>query len=326
MEDNNTKNKRILIIDGTNIFLRSYLVNPTLSRNGEPIGGIVGSLQSLQKFTRESNPDKIVWAWDGYGGSKRRKQKDKNYKAGRSPGKINWDAGGMNDKEQEDNKRWQMSRLAEHLLNFPIHELIFDSVEADDVISFVAQHQLFSDWFKVIVSSDKDFIQLLNNKTILYRPTQKEVLTVKRVVEKYEIHPNNFLLARAIAGDDSDNLKGVDGVGFKTVAKRFPFLKEEKQYFIEDILKASQDTEKKKIKCYQNVLAEERKIRDNHSIMQLSFPQFSVQDKESITNNLQEKPKFGRSSLLIEMQKDSFPDINFETLFQISNRIVANSQ
>jgi hypothetical protein len=103
-------------------------------------------------------------------------------------------------------------------------------------------------------------------------------------------------------------------------------LKEEKQFYIEDILKASQDTEKKKIKCYQNVLAEERKIRDNHSIMQLSFPQFSVQDKESITNNLQEKPKFGRSSLLIEMQKDSFPDINFETLFQISNRIVANSQ
>ena len=315
------KPKRVLIIDGTNIFLRSYVVNPTLNRNGEPAGGLFGSLQSLQKFIRESMPDTIIWAWDGAGGSKRRKQADKNYKAGRLPPKLNWDAGGMSEEEKFANKNWQIIRLTEYLSCLPIFQFMFDNVEGDDVISYCAQHEKFKEWFKVIVSADKDFIQLLNNRTVLFRPTQKEVLTVKKVVEEYQIHPNNFLLARAICGDSSDNLKGVGGVGLPTVAKRFPSLKEEKQYLITDIIETCKKIEDKKIKCYTNILTEEAKVMANYAMMQLVQPQFSVQDKEMINKELLKKLSFVQSQFVIRLTQDGLPTWSWDTLFQTANRI-----
>jgi DNA polymerase-1 len=313
--------KRLLLIDGTNIFLRSYTVNPTLTRNGEAAGGVFGTLQSLQKLVRESTPDTIIWTWDGAGGSKRRQAADKGYKAGRKPvRRHNWQSS-MSHTEENDNKVWQMSRFSEYLGELPILQMIFDSVEADDIIAYCAQHSKFKEHFKIVISSDKDFIQLLNNKTVLHRPTQKETLTVRKIVEKYEIHPNNFLLARAVCGDDSDNLDGVEGVGMKTVAKRFPFLKEEKSYAISEVLDYCRDQKDKKIKVYSSVLTEEVKVRHNHSMMQLAVPQFSCQDKETINKMLEEKPRFARSALLIKMMQDGMPDWNFDALYQHCNRI-----
>ena len=84
---------------------------------------------------------------------------------------------------------------------------MFESIEADDLIAFACQLQDYAGWQKVIVSSDKDFIQVLDKETVLYRPTQEEVLNVNRVVDEYGIHPNNFALARAIAGDKNDEWK-----------------------------------------------------------------------------------------------------------------------
>ena len=65
--------KRVLIIDGTNAFYRSYIVNPTIAKNGQPIGGVIGFLKSLQKLIRETKPDQVVVCWDGAGGSQRRR-------------------------------------------------------------------------------------------------------------------------------------------------------------------------------------------------------------------------------------------------------------
>ena len=62
--------KRVLIVDALNMYLRSYIINPTLSSNGSPVGGTVGTLQSLNKLARETKPDRIIVCWDGSGGSK----------------------------------------------------------------------------------------------------------------------------------------------------------------------------------------------------------------------------------------------------------------
>ena len=72
------KNKRVMIIDALNQFLRAYIVNPTLSINGDPIGGTVGFLKILQKLCREIKPDQVVICWDGKGGSRKRKLVNKN--------------------------------------------------------------------------------------------------------------------------------------------------------------------------------------------------------------------------------------------------------
>ena len=184
-----------MIIDALNQFLRGYIVNPSLSPNGDPIGGTAGFLKILQKLCREVKPDKVVICWDGKGGSRKRKLVNKNYKEGRKPLRLNRDIRTLTAQEELQNKIWQQMRLMEYLNNFPVTQLVFDEVEADDVISFVAQMPDFHGWQKVIVSSDKDFFQLLDSETLAYRPTQHEVLNKNMIVEKFGIHPTNFALA-----------------------------------------------------------------------------------------------------------------------------------
>lgn len=62
--------EKILIIDAMNMFIRNYVMNPSLAADGSPIGGTKGFLMSLQKMTRDIQPEKIVVVWDGGGGSK----------------------------------------------------------------------------------------------------------------------------------------------------------------------------------------------------------------------------------------------------------------
>ena len=80
---------RILIIDALNMYFRAYIVDPSLSTNGQPIGGLKGFLKILQKLVRDTKPDQIVIAWDGAGGSQKRISIDKGYKEGRKPIRLN---------------------------------------------------------------------------------------------------------------------------------------------------------------------------------------------------------------------------------------------
>ena len=66
--------KTVMLIDGLNMFIRSYIVNPTLDKHGNPIGGCIGFLKSLQKITSKFEPDEVIVCWDGHGGSQKRKQ------------------------------------------------------------------------------------------------------------------------------------------------------------------------------------------------------------------------------------------------------------
>ena len=75
--------KRLIVIDALNMYFRAYIVNPSLSTNGQPIGGVKGFLGILQKLIRESKPDGIVICWDGPGGSQRRKSQDKSKRINR---------------------------------------------------------------------------------------------------------------------------------------------------------------------------------------------------------------------------------------------------
>lgn len=219
--------KRVMIIDALNAFIRAYIVDPSLSSNGPPIGGVKGFIKILQKMSREMKPDQIVICWDGEYGSNKRRSQNKNYKSGRTPIRLNRGVHNMSEEQVVANKIWQQTQLFDLLNQMPVIQFMFPQVEADDVISVVAQSPVYEGWQKVIVSSDKDFIQLLGSEdVVLYRPIQKQALNKLRVVEEYGIHPTNFAMARAMVGDKSDSLKGIRGIGMPTVAKRLNFLKE----------------------------------------------------------------------------------------------------
>ena len=71
--------KRLLVVDALNMYFRAYIVDPSLSTNGQPIGGVKGFLKILQKLIRETKPDAVTICWDGEGGSQKRKASHKGY-------------------------------------------------------------------------------------------------------------------------------------------------------------------------------------------------------------------------------------------------------
>jgi len=318
--------KRLLIIDALNMYFRAYIVDPSLSTNGQPIGGMKGFLKILQKLVRETKPDEIVICWDGEGGSQKRKTKNKGYKEGRKPIRLNRDIRNLSENEEIANKIWQQTRLAEYLNELPIIQLVLPAVEADDIISVVAQHPLYNGWQKVIVSSDKDFFQLCDNETVVFRPIQKEVVNQKSLVEQYGIHPQNFALARAIAGDKSDNLPGVGGVGLPTVSKRFPFLAENISFGTDSLIIHAEEN-KGNVKAYASVIEHQDLIRENYRLMQLYTPSLSVQGKKKIDYALENfEPELAKTNVKAMMIEDGFGVVNFTDLFATMNKIVADSK
>lgn len=313
---------RLMVVDMNNQYLRAYIMNPSLSPNGQPIGGVVGTLKIMQKLCREINPDQIVVCWDGEGGSSKRKAMNKNYKDGRNPVRLNRDVRNLTENEELANKIWQQTRLAEYLNQLPVIQFLYPHIEADDLISYVCQHTHYADWQKVIVSSDKDFIQLIDNKTVLYRPIQEEVLNIKKVVEQYSIHPNNFVLARSICGDSSDNIQGIKGIGLATVAKRFPVLSESGSYNID---KLKEHCEQADGNVYSKISENIDVVKNNYKIMQLASPQISIQTKVQINNILGTfKPELNQMEFKKMSIEDGFGVVDFSSLFSIMKKFIYN--
>lgn len=319
------KKKRVMIIDALNQFLRTYIVDPSLSTNGQPIGGLKGFFKVLQKLNREIKPDHIVVVWDGAGGSKKRKTMHKDYKAGRSPIRLNRNMT-LTPEQEQSNKLWQLGRTMEYLNLTPTIQLIEDGVEADDIIALVTQMDYYKGWNKVIVSSDKDFFQLCDDETIVFRPTQSEILNKNHIVEKFDIHPKNFALARAMVGDSSDNLPGIKGVGLVSVAKRLPFLREEEEHQIKDVIKFCQETESKG-KFFKSILDNVDTVTFNLKMMQLSNPHISIQTKqrmEYIVNNAYFS--LNQTEFIKNAIHDGFGQVRFDELFALFRRIAAENK
>jgi len=315
---------RILIIDALNMYFRAYIVDPSLSTNGQPIGGTKGFLKILQKLIRETKPDQVIIAWDGAGGSQRRKAVDKNYKEGRKPIRLNREIRNLSENEELKNKVWQQTRLVEYLNCMPVCQIMLPAIEADDVIAHVVGMPSLRGWQKVIVSSDKDFYQLCDDETVLHRPIQKVTLNKHRITEEHGIHPLNFALARAIAGDKSDNLPGVGGAGLATISKRFPFLAEAKSYTFNELFDFCERVEKK-LKVHHNILAGRDIIEKNYRLMQLYLPSLSPQSKKIIRYTVEETTlEFNKTEMLKMMTVDGFGAFDWSSLFQTMKRIVAS--
>ena len=319
--------KRVLIVDALNMFFRAYIVDPSLSTNGQPIGGLKGFLKILQKQIRETKPDQVIIAWDGQGGSRRRKSVNKNYKEGRKPIRLNRSIRNMTENEEMENKVWQQTRLFDYLNEMPIAQIVLPEVEADDVIAAVTNLDYYKGWQKVIVSSDKDFLQLCDHETVLYRPIQKVVMNRNKVIEEYGIHPTNMALARAIVGDKSDNLDGIPGIGLKTVAKRFPFMAESKSCTIDDLVDLCENHEDSKLKVYTSIVEGREVIEENYGLMQLYVPALSPQGKQKIKYSVEKSEKhFNQTEINVMMLEDGMGVWDWTTLFTTMKRIVANSK
>ena len=312
--------KRVMIVDALNAYFRAFIVNPSLSVHGQPIGGLKGFLGILQKLCRDIKPDTVVIIWDGPGGSRKRREQNKNYKEGRKPIRVNRQTD-LSDEQQRANMAWQQLRLMEYLNELPVVQLRFDEVEADDVIAYATQVAQLKGWQKVIVSSDKDFLQLCNDETVLFRPIQKKVHNKLNIVEDFGIHPRNFAMARAIAGDPSDNLKGVPRAGLKSISKNLKFLREDKDASLQEIFDFCLKTESK-AKFFTNVLEYRDVIIENYKLMQLYAPALSLQCRQKVCYALDNfEYDYNKTEIIRMMNQDGFGVFNWEDLHAAMNRI-----
>ena len=120
--------------------------------------------------------------------------------------------------DTQHNKNNQLKNLISLLRMIPVVQVYVDDAEADDIIGYLCNYTL-KEKNKIIVSSDHDYYQLINKKTIIWSPTLKAFVNDKKVIQRYNVHPNNFCLAKCIVGDKSDNIPGVKGVGYKVLTK-----------------------------------------------------------------------------------------------------------
>jgi len=249
-----------------NCFCRHYICNPAMTANGVQAGGIVGFLNAIKYLSSHYLPSKIFVIWEG-GGSKRRRDIFPDYKSNRKPPRLNrYYEGDIPD--TPENRIYQIKVLLDTLKFAPVCQIYIDDCEADDVIGYLCKNTLKYDT-KIIASSDKDFYQLIDEKTTQFSWTTKTIIDEAAVLKEYNIAPHNFAVAKTFNGDQSDNIPGIKGVGFKTLAKRFPALSSKTQMTILDIINESKDQIHTSLKIYSRINDNINLIKRNWKIMYL---------------------------------------------------------
>ena len=313
------RNSKTLVIDGLNTFIRSWSTAPNLNDNGDHIGGIVGTLKSIGFAIRTINPTRVVVVFDGKGGSQSRKDIYSGYKSERGKNKIKMRLNRaatieMNPEEESASMKRQMSALGELLSSLPVSIMIYDGIEADDVMAYIATTLRQENEKVVIMSSDKDFLQLVNKDVSVYSPSKKKIYNIPEVVEEFGIHPHNFINFRMIDGDKSDNVAGINGLGIKSIIKAFPMLVEHQLVDTTDMVNYV-NTLPKKSKAHELFLNNLEICERNRKLMQLAEPTFSGNLRMKIMDRYNEPTaKFDKQSFLKTSLKngvlDGFKDIN----------------
>ena len=267
-----------MIVDGLNLFIRCFGAVPTLNDNGEHVGGITGCLLSLGALIRKNKPTRVLVVFDGKGGSTRRKKMYKGYKEGRTGlTKVNRLVGYEDLEDQAESMKRNFNGLIKYLEFLPVDLCYIDYIEADDIMAYAARHIFKKE--VLIVSSDKDFLQLVDDRISVYLPTKKKMMYKDDVKELYGVPSKNLVYYRIFDGDKSDNIPGVNGIGPKTLINKLDFLQSD-GLTLDTLLErvSLMDDEKLKTK----ILANTDTLKLNYDLMQLSEPIMGA----SITSNV----------------------------------------
>lgn len=282
------KDGRVLIVDGLNMYIRIWAAVPALNDEGQHVGGVVGFLKSLGALIRQFNPSRCIVVFDGKGGSLRRKKLYPDYKANRST-KIQLnrfeDFEGLED-EQKSMKA-QFGRLIEYLNDLPLSVFAMDHIEADDAMAYiVTDYYANSDNQIIIASTDRDFLQLINERVTVWSPVKKKLYDEKLLFKEIGIPSYNYLTYRTIIGDPSDNIQGVKGIGLKTLLKHFPEIKTQLVDASELIRLSRERLKEGKNRIATLVINNADILERNYKLMQLATANISADASLKITEHV----------------------------------------
>ena len=276
-------NDHILVIDAMNMLIRSFSLLKAMNPSGTHIGGLVGFLRSLGYVTRIFDPTRVIVIWDGKGGSGNRQNIDPNYKAQRATARItHW---GLYDTKEEEQEALinQLLRVQDYLECLPLHQIVMEKLEADDIIAYLAKQASGNNKKVTIVSSDKDFLQLVDKNIEVYAPVKKITFDHSNILNELQVLPANYNIVKALVGDNSDNLQGVKGLGIKTIITEFPKLLTELtdlQYIYDTCALKLEDTKVKKI--FPKIITEWDRVETNFKLMNLHETALDIKEKNHI--------------------------------------------
>jgi len=207
------KTDHFYLVDGSGYIFRAYYALPPLSRksDGLPTGAVSGFCSMLFKLLEDARsddsknkPTHFAVIFD----SARKNFRNEiysDYKANRA--------------EAPDDlaPQFEYIRKSVEAFNLPSIELL--NYEADDLIATYAKKITEAGGKVTVISSDKDLMQLVSNKVRLFDPMKSKVIGEKEVLEKFGVKPNQVIDVQSLAGDSSDNVPGVPGIGIKTAAE-----------------------------------------------------------------------------------------------------------
>jgi DNA polymerase-1 len=207
----NPEHPRLFLIDGSALAYRAYFAfirNPLITRKGEHTSAVYGFVNSLLKIMREQEPSHMAVVFDTPRPTFRHKLFP-DYKATRA-------------KMPEDMVP-QLGRLREVLEAMAVPTLELEGYEADDLIGSIAAEAARADCDAILVSGDKDYMQLVDHHIRILNPKRAgepdEWLDAQAVEEKFGVPPHQVVDVLALMGDSSDNVPGVAGIGPKTAVK-----------------------------------------------------------------------------------------------------------
>jgi 5'-3' exonuclease len=321
------QSERYLLIDGLNLFFRNFSAINTINSQGVHIGGLGGFFRSLGALIRTIEPTQVYVVFDGVDSSSNRKNIIPEYKSGRNMVRLTKHELFDNLEEENDSKIDQIVRIIQYLKTLPVKTVSLSRVEADDVIAYLSSTLPTNPEDRVfIVSSDKDYLQLVSKKVTIYRPVEKEYYTESTVIEKFGVTPHNFLLYKLLMGDNSDGITGIKGLGLKGLLKRFPELAERNMSF-DDLINISNEKIKDHV-IYARVIHDIAGLKNKYTIMDLSNPMMSDQDKNNVNKFVKETQlEFHPKEFLEMYHSDQLGGLirNVETWIQdIFKKLVTN--
>ncbi len=193
---------QIYLVDGSGYIFRAFHALPSLTRpDGTPIGAVLGFTNMLIKLLKERNPDYLVVVFD----AARENYRNKIYPAYKA-----------NRQETPPELIPQFSLIRQACEAFDVPYVEKEGYEADDLIATYAHSQPGD---VTIVSSDKDLMQLVGGSVRMLDPIKNRMIGVEEVIEKFGVPPEKVVDVQALAGDPTDNVPGVPGIGIKTAAE-----------------------------------------------------------------------------------------------------------
>jgi len=238
-----------LLVDGDSLLKTAYYGAKDLYYKDTHIGGIFQFLTMLRKCLNEYRYDKVFIFWDGKFSGRLRYDLYKDYKANR-------DKDFYTTLDPSDPELFlQKERVKQYAEELFIRQFQDDIIEADDAIGHYCNN--IKDNEKVVIlSNDRDMCQLINDKVGIYLINLKRIITKDTYMDVFNHHHTNLKLIKVIAGDGSDNIKGIKGVKEKTLLKYFPELST-RSLTLDDIMskiEVLQNERKSRLKTLDNII------------------------------------------------------------------------